>query len=392
MSNTTGRDARGTRDKKTLRDDPLLFLSYVNPATRFAADGAVDFTPFFQESRWVQGSLPRMRRGGVDAVALSFGLNEPELYPGQAGVSRLLLLLSAFHRAAKAHSRAMEIARGVKDIRRIHAAGKVAILLHLTGVPLNRSLDWLQAFYALGVRTVHVSFDMESGQTQVNVWRDDAPLTPFGRDVIREMGRLRMMVDLAHASDRMIRQVLAVADGPVIVSHTMCRALCDTKRNITDEQIRRVAARGGVIGIHFAAQLMDGDYARRQAASGFHAALKHWDDRLRRKYPDPFEYAAHRYNQEAWMKTRACRLQQSVPLPPLSRVIDHIDHLVNVAGIDHVGIGSDYDLGTIPVELNRVDKLPNLTRALLARGYGKADVRKILGDNFMRVYGQVLKE
>lgn len=202
---------------------------------------------------------------------------------------------------------------------------------------------------------------------------------------------MRMMVDLAHASDRMIRQVLAVADGPVVVSHTMCRAICDTKRNITDEQIRQVAARGGVIGIHFAAQLIDDEYRQRQINSGFHAALKQWDDGLRRKYPDPFAYAAKRFDQAAWMKTRAYRLQQSVPLPPLSRVVDHIDHLVNVAGIDHVGIGADYDLGTIPVELNRADKLPNLRRALMERSYRNADIRKILGGNFMRVYEQVLK-
>jgi len=198
-----------------------------------------------------------------------------------------------------------------------------------------------------------------------------------------------MAIDLSHASDRMVRETLALASGPVLVSHGMCRSLCPTKRNLTDDQIRAIAETGGVIGIHFAGQLMDPEYGRRLDASGFREELARWVEDLKRKHPDPGDFARVRYNLKRWERSRAYELYQSVPPPHIGRVVDHLDHMVELAGIDHVCVGSDYDLGNTPEALNGAHRLPALTHAMRQRGYSESDVRKVLGTNFMRMFGQI---
>jgi membrane dipeptidase len=257
----------------------------------------------------------------------------------------------------------------------------------LTGVYLDGSIDLLDSYWELGVRMAHPPFDTRA--SDIRAWQSRQGLTAFGRQVLRRMERLGMIVDLSHASDRMVQEALELASGPVVVSHGMCRSLCPTGRNLTDEQIRRIAGTGGVVGLHFAGQLIDPEYGERLEASGFREELARWVGDLERRYPDPGEFARVRYDIRRWERSRAYRLYQSVPPPGIDKVVDHLDRMVGLAGIDHVCVGSDYDLGNVPKALDGADKLPALTHAIRRRGYSQADVRKVLGGNFMRVFGQV---
>jgi membrane dipeptidase len=392
-ADTGGRRAGGPPVAETeimrLHREAPIFLGYMKPAIRYLPDGGMDASPFFAGPEWSQGCFPRLRKGGVKVTTLSFGLNDPDLFPGRVGVSRVIQSIGAFLQAAAGHPAEIEVARTTADIDRIMAAGKLTVLLHLTGVILEGSLEMLHAYHALGVRCVHPPFDNRA-DARVDLWLKDAVLTPFDRQVLRELVRLRIVVDLAHASDGMIAEILRLTDVPVIISHGMCRVLSDTKRNLSDDQIRAVAKTGGVIGIHFASQLIDDVYRQRQAASGLHAELRRWEQEMKGKYPDPYQYMANRYDMGTWLKTRGHELEQSIPLPPLGKIADHVDHIVQLVGIDHVGVGTDYDLGCIPQEVDRADKLPNLTRELVRRGYCRSDLMKIWGENFLRVYRQVL--
>jgi membrane dipeptidase len=376
-------------DVLKLHREAPIFIGYMKPGIRYLPDGGMDGSLFFECPAWSQGCFPRLREGSVKVTTLSFGLNDPDLFPGRVGVSRVIQSIGAFLQVAADHSAEIEVARTSADLDRIMAAGKMAVLLHLTGVFLEGSLELLHAYHALGVRAAHPPFDSRAN-TRVDLWAKDGALTAFDRRVVQELVRLGMVIDLAHASDAMFAEILRLTDVPVIISHGMCRALSDTKRNLADDQIRAVAETGGVIGIHFASQLIDDVYRRQQAESGFHGELQRWQDDMKRAYPDPYEYMARRYDMATWLKTRAHELEQSVPLPPLSKIVDHVDHIVRLAGIDHVGVGTDYDLGCIPQDVDRADKLPNLTRELLRRGYSRSDLMKIWGGNFLRVYRQVL--
>jgi len=366
-----------------LHHDSLVILAYVNPFLRTLADGRLDCTMFLQETPHVQGSVPRYRRGGVDGVFLSFGINDPELFPGRGLIGRLVEQLGCLRRALRQVPE-VTIVTSAAELDAARQAGQLAIYLHLTGAPLERSLDALHAYYQLGVRSIHCPFDNRDNPG-FNAWQTGEGLTPFGREVIREMNALGMLIDLAHASDRMVFEILDLAARPVMISHTLCRAVTPNGRNAPDEVLKAVAAGGGVIGIHFAGQLIDQGYEDAIVASGFRPAVKAWEAELRREFPDPFAYCAARYDYERWMQSDAYRLQQSVPPPPMRKILDHLDHLIELVGVDHIGLGTDYDLGNIPVDLDRADKLPNLTAAMVAHGYRAEAIRKVLGENFRRI-------
>ena len=192
---------------------------------------------------------------------------------------------------------------------------------------------------------------------------------------------------MSHSSDQAFREILDIVEGPVIASHSNCRSLCDVSRNMTDDQIEVVGENGGVIGLHFASGFIEKEYMDRLRASGFYERLREWEAELLRQHPDPFDYLAHRFDVDAWRASELSAMQTGVPPAPLAKLIDHVDRMVELAGIDHVGVGTDYTLGSIPAELAPADKLPNLTHALIERGYSEEDLRKIWFGNFMRVFG-----
>jgi len=301
---------------RVLHERNLLALSYMNPSPRYGADGSIDYANFFSRSCVAQGSYHRLRRGGVDVAVLGFGLNDPDRYPGREGVARIVQDLSAFHHAVREHSSLAGIARSAADVRKLRRAGKMAFVLALTGVYLDGALEMLDGYAELGVRMAHPPFDTRAGRS-ILAWKGTRGLTAFDRRVLQRMEQLGMAIDLSHASDRMVGETLKMTSGPVLVSHGMCRALSPTKRNLTDNQIRAIAGTGGVIGVHFAGQLIDPEYGRRLDASGFREELARWVEGLKRKYPDPADFARKRYNVQRWERSRAYALYQSVPPPDI---------------------------------------------------------------------------
>jgi membrane dipeptidase len=282
-----------------------------------------------------------------------------------------------------AHPHDFLFATTAAEIERAHREHKIAALMGIEGGhAIEDSLRLLRDYYALGVRYMTLT------HFNTNNWADsqgdiDDPkvthhngLTPFGKDVVREMNRLGMMVDISHTADPTFWAALETSTAPVIASHSSCRAVTSYTRNMTDDMIRALAAKGGVININFGCEflsqryydgekLLDPEFKPR-----YQAAMKLTDPAARTAAIDALKAAS------------------AAKLPPatLADLVAHIDHAVKVGGIDHVGIGTDFDgVGCVPTEVDSYNKFPVLTRALLEKGYSAADIKKIYGGNMLRV-------
>ena len=273
-------------------------------------------------------------------------------------------------------------ATSVADIRRAKRSGKIACLMGIEGGhAIEDSLPTLREFYRLGVRYMTLTWN------NTNNWADAGRgekkwngLNDFGKEVVLEMNRLGMLVDVSHVSDDTISDVLDVTKAPIIASHSSARALSNVPRNIPDDLLKRIAANGGVIQVNFYSGFVDTNTVTPQSQAR-DARLKAQQDALDQKYKDDPERLAEESD----------KLEQANPLPPLpiSKLIDHFDHIVKVAGIDHVGIGADFDgANDMPEGAKDVSMLPNITYELLKRGYSEADIRKILGENLLRVMAE----
>jgi membrane dipeptidase len=322
--------------------------------------------------------LPRLKEAGM--VARFFALWVQMYYQGSEAVRRTLQLRDAMQSILDAHPDQIELATTAADVRRIAGAGKIAAVLTLEGGhQIADDLAELRVYHRLGARS------MTLNHFRNNNWVDsstDRPrhggLTDFGRQVVREMNRLGMIVDVSHVSDKALYDTLEVTTRPVIASHSSCRALSDVPRNMSDDMIRALARNGGVIAINFGPGFLNAkDAAATKAKIGKLAAT---EPNLTGRALD--EFAAADYVREfGRMDPAAATLEDAVA---------HIDHAVKVAGIDHVGIGSDWDgIDSVPAGLEDVSKMPALTAALLRRGYSEGDVRKILGENLLRVLEEV---
>jgi membrane dipeptidase len=322
--------------------------------------------------------FPRLREGGMKAPF--FALWVPVYYKGAEAVRRTLDLRDAMQSVLDAHKDQIELATGAGDIERIVKSKKIAAFLAIEGGhQIDDDLAVLRMYYGMGIRAMTLT------HFKNNNWADsstDKPehngLTPFGKDVVREMNRLGMLVDVSHVSDKTFYDALAVSTKPVIVSHSSSRAISDIPRNVTDDMLRALAKNGGVIGINFG----EGFISQKDAAA-LRAAIATYSDappEMGGKILD--DYANKEYRHDlASMKTG---------LATLSDVADHVDHMVKIAGIDHVGIGSDFDGITSPPEgLQDISKMPALVAVLLKRGYSEQDVKKILGGNYLRVIREV---
>jgi membrane dipeptidase len=270
-----------------------------------------------------------------------------------------------------------------------HKAHKIAALEGIEGGhAIEDSLRLLRDFYALGVRYMTLT------HFNTNNWADSqgdfsdpkvqhhGGLTPFGKDVVREMNRLGMMVDISHTADATFYDAIAVSSAPIIASHSSCRAVSSNTRNMTDDMIRALAKNGGTMQINFdcgyLSQRYDDDSKPLQAAMRAKMADL-------RKIEDP---AAR----DAAMEALYMESAEKLPPATLQDVVDQIDHAVKVGGIDHVGIGTDFDgVGCVPKELSSYDKFPALTRALLEKGYSAEEIEKIYGGNLLRVMRAVEK-
>lgn len=321
--------------------------------------------------------IPRLRKGGLGAQFWAAFVPCSAMREG--GCVRIALeQIDIVRRMAARWPETFALACCPDDIERIHGGGRIASLIGIEGGhAIENSLAVLRMFYALGARYMTLT---HSDSTD---WCDagtDVPrhggLAPFGREVVVEMNRLGMIVDVAHTSIRAMHDVLAISRVPIINSHSGALALAGHPRNIPDEVIQGIAAGGGLVMINFYSGLL---YPPAAEAT---ARMFDVDRTLQARYPDPDDYA--RARDAYWVA-------HPVPRGTVHNLVDHIDHVVKVAGIDHVGLGSDFDgVGTTPEQLDDVSCYPFVTQALLDRGYTKPDIRKILGENLMRVFRRVV--
>jgi membrane dipeptidase len=375
--------------------NPGVALSYVNPYLEYSPDGRVSARTFFEagvdEAPWLQAGVSRMLNGGVQLVVLSHGVNDPDLLPGAAGVDFMLRCLDALDVAVSKHPRCALI-RTAGELRRAADQNKLAIVLHLTGAPISGSIQILRAYGRLGVRAIHPF--IRNSPLGGDSASPGAELTPLGREAVREMERASILVDVAHANDVTFRQVMRIARRPVIDSHTACRSIRNLHRNRTDEQLRAIAATGGAVGVHFGSQLL-ADVTKHPAYPAWREIIDdvpNREARMRQRFPEPYAYLAHRYDAMNWPVSTAGGVPDEIkpPRAALSQLVDHIEHMVDAAGIDHVCIGSDYALSNICAGVETADKLANLAAALRQRGYGQPELDKILRGNLNRVLADVL--
>jgi len=323
---------------------------------------------------------PRMKAGGLDAEF--FAAYVPAKYANKGAAAFCMKIMEAIHEMVDGYPAWVRFATSTTDIRNAVRDGKRAILIGIEGGhAIEDSLDLLRAFYRFGARYMTLT------HTNTNNWADSSTdeakhngLSPFGKQVVLEMNRLGMMVDISHVSDKTFYDAVAVSKAPVIASHSSARALADVPRNMTDDMLIALAKNGGVAEVNFYPVFLSNEAAKANAARN--EKLKPAIAELKAK--DPSEGPAY---QEGVKK-----LMDENPLPPVpyTVIVDHIDHMVKVAGIDHVGIGSDFDgIGSTPTGMEDVSKLPAIREELKRRGYSETDIRKIMGENFMRVFAEV---
>jgi len=322
--------------------------------------------------------LPRLKEAGM--VAPYFALWVPTFYKGAEAVRRTLQLRDAMQTVLDHHPDQIELATTAADVERIAKAGKIAAVLTLEGGhQIADDLAVLRVYHRLGIRSMTLT------HFRNNNWADastDRPvhggLTDFGREVVREMNRLGMIVDISHVSDKTFYDTLAVTSKPVIASHSSCRALSDVPRNMTDDMIRALARNGGVIGINFGAGFVSAKDA---------SALRQRIGQAVATEPDLVGRALDEFARADYLKEYG---EMKPAAATLEDAVAHVVHAVEIAGVDHVGIGSDWDgINMVPTGLEDVSKMPALTAALLARGLSEGDVRKILGGNHLRVLREV---
>jgi membrane dipeptidase len=329
----------------------------------------------------------RMREGGLDAQFFSIWV-EPEFYglKGERAVSRADEQIKAVRALAEEHPETWTLATTAEDVRRAAHEGKLAALLGLEGgYAIDEKLESVERYYQMGVRyisptwTHSLSWAGSSGDAEGRT----RGLNDFGRRVVREMNRLGIMVDVSHVSDKTFRDILETSTKPVIASHSNCRALANVERNLTDEQIRAIAKTGGVVSVVFYPGFLEpGWKERKDSIEPEFRALIAEASRNARGGPSLKRIARDRVREREY----AARL----PAVPLARVADHIDHIIRLVGVEHVGVGSDFDgIQATPAGLSSVADLPNLTAELLRRGYTEDDVTKILGGNILRVMEEV---
>jgi membrane dipeptidase len=325
--------------------------------------------------------IARMKAGGLSAEFFSIYVDKKYAVEG-GSARRALDMIDMVYRAVERHPKELLFATSAADIRRAKREGRIAALMGIEGGhAIENSLMALRDFYRLGVR--YMTLTHNNTNDWADAARDEARhngLTPFGKEVVREMNRLGMLVDVSHVSDKTMSDVLDVSTAPIIASHSSARALADHPRNIPDDLLRRIAKQGGVVMVNFYPGFIDPKYM--EAAQARDERLKPRLDALAVQFKDD----PKRLDEETKKLEAADPLP---PSPPLSVLADHIDHIARVAGIDHVGLGSDFDgVPSLPVGLKDVSELPNLTYELLRRGYGEKEIRKVLGENFLRVFAE----
>jgi len=327
--------------------------------------------------------IPRMREGGLNAIFMSIWT--PGTVPAPEASARALKQIELVRAQVTKHSADLMLATTAEDIAHARQQGKIAVLMGMEGGHMiNNDLELLKKYAGLGVRyltlTHSVNDDWADSSTDKPVHNG---LAPFGKQVVEELNRLGVMVDISHVADKTFYDVMEVTKAPVIASHSSCRALCDARRNMTDDMIRALAKNGGVIQINFHIGFLSQEYADavKAAGEGMKAANAEMEKTCGENEACKVA-GGQRVNDEL---TAAGKL----PAVAWQRIVDHIDHAVKIAGAEHVGLGSDFDGAIMPQGMTDVSRYQLITAELIRRGYSDQDIENILGGNVLRVMTQV---
>jgi membrane dipeptidase len=377
-ANTSGSPAP---DDIAARAHRLHFSTYVidthdDTTQRFLSKSSFDLS-----KRYTDGSIdiPRMREGGMNGIFFSIWIDGKTM--GPEAIRQALDQIDLVRTNVAKFPKDIVLCRTAEEVRRAHAQNRIAALMGVEGGHMiGNDIHIVNVFADLGVRYMTLSHFYNTE------WSDsstDKPahngLTDFGKEVVREMNRDGIMVDISHVSDKTFYDAIEVSKAPLIASHSSCRAICDHVRDMSDDMIKALAAKSGVIQINYEKSFIDQAYKDAYAkASG--GVVQHLDE-LKKKCGDDGECF------EREMKNDEEKLIAEGKLPHVTweKVIEHIDHAVKLVGADHVGLGSDFDGANMPEGLEDASKLPIITEALMRKGYSDSDIRKILGENTLRV-------
>jgi membrane dipeptidase len=384
---TSSSDATVSAKARAIHDSAIVVDTHADSPQRFLDEGFDIGSTDPNDVGHI--SLDKARRGNLGAEFFSIWV-DPATNQGHFARHTFDLIDSVYEQAAR-HPDRMMMAFSVADIERAHKEHKLAALMGIEGGhSIENDMHLLRDYYRLGVRYMTLSW------SNTNEWADSSGdindskvehhngLTDFGKQVVLEMNRLGMMVDISHVADKTFWDAIATTKAPVIASHSSARALVDAPRNMTDDMLRAVAKNGGVVQVNFFSGFDDQNYwdASRAQAKERDAAIEAFIAKKKAE-GQPVTYLDTDRIEREW----TARL----PRPSFKVLIDHIDHIAKVAGVDHVGLGSDFDgvSGATPQGMDSAADLPKITQALLDRGYSADDIKKILGGNLLRVFRQV---
>jgi membrane dipeptidase len=326
--------------------------------------------------------IPRMREGGMNAIFFSIWIDGRIM--GPIAIQKALDQIDAVHENVRRNSKEMVFCRTADEIRRAHKEGKIAALIGVEGGHMiGNDIRIVRIFGDLGVRYMTLSHFYN------DEWADsstDKPahngLTDYGKDIVREMNRQGIMVDISHVSDKTFYDALEVSKAPLIASHSSCRAICNHPRDMSDDMIKALAAKGGVIQINYEKSFIDQAY--KDASDRLSGGVVAQSDQLKKACGDDEECLGKKMQEMEKQATAEGKL----PHVSWERIIDHIDRVVKLVGADHVGLGSDFDGANMPEGMDDCTHLPKITEALVRKGYSDDDIRKILGGNLLRVMQQ----
>jgi membrane dipeptidase len=376
-----------TPQARTIHDSAIVVDTHADTPQRFLYEGFDIGNTDPKDIGHI--SLDKARAGNLGAEFFSIWA-DPETTSGHFAKSTFDMIDSVYQQAAR-HPDRMMMAFSVADIERAHKEKKLAALMGIEGGhSIENDIHLLRDYYRLGVRYMTLSW------SNTNEWADSSGdiddskiqhhngLSDFGKQVVLEMNRMGMIVDISHVADKTFFDAIATTKAPVIASHSSARALTNHPRNMTDDMLRAVAKNGGVVQTNFYSAFIDENYRKAMEAQqkATDAAVEAHIAELKAA-GKPVAYLDKDQIEREW--------GAKIPRPPLKSLIDHIDHIAKVAGVDHVGLGSDFDgvSGALPQGIDSAADLPKITQALLDRGYSASDIHKILGGNLLRVFGEV---
>ncbi|HKS74079.1 MAG TPA: dipeptidase [Terriglobales bacterium] len=382
-----GQDTPVSPRAKAIHDSAIVVDTHADTPQRFLDEGFDIGSTDPSDNGHI--SLDKAKAGNLGAEFFSIWV-DPATNQGHFAQHTLDLIDTVYQQAAR-HPDRMMMAFSVEDIERAHKQKKLAALMGIEGGhSIENDMRLLRDYYRLGVRYMTLSW------SNTNEWADSSGdlndpkvqhhngLTDFGKQVVLEMNRLGMMVDISHVADKTFWDAIATTKAPVIASHSSARAISNHPRNMTDDMLKAVAKNGGVVQVNFYNAFIDDNYRKASEAQAKERDAAVAEALAKKKASgQPVTYLDEDRIQREWAA--------KIPRPPLKSLIDNIDHVAKVAGVDHVGLGSDFDgvSGATPQGIDSAADLPKITQALLDRGYSAEDIHKILGGNLLRVFREV---